>query len=120
MDIIEDHCPHALPTEIVDSESILFQQVDSSDPKHSTSLLSDALGNQKEQNLAAKLQEAESNLLAEQERTASVIAKYRCDLYLPFVIVFVGKAYNVLNLNLKRRILKSLYLMRGWSSSLVV
>jgi hypothetical protein len=77
LDLIEDHCPQAMPSDILTSESALFL-VDSSDPnQESYSLLSDSHGNQKAHSMAQKLQQTETNLLREQERTAAVIAKYR-------------------------------------------
>jgi chromosome segregation ATPase len=76
LDVIEDHCPHAMPSEILSSESILFQTDGSSD-RNENLVLTDVSGNQKIRSLAAKLQKTHATLFSEQERTASVITKYR-------------------------------------------
>lgn len=84
MDIIEDNCPQAMPQEVLSSETVLFQpsQQLTSDNKNgnSLSLLSESQVDQQIHSLRLKLQEAEASLLAEQERYAAVIAKYRKSL----------------------------------------
>ena len=69
-----------MPKEILTSETILFQPTQTSNENskgNSLSLLSESQVDQQIYSLRIKLQETEANLLAEQERYASVIAKYR-------------------------------------------
>lgn len=84
LDIIEDNCPQAIPTDILTSEAVLLQPSQSSsgtsgeNSKGNTlSLLSESQVDHQIHSLRVKLQETEANLLAEQERFAAVIAKYR-------------------------------------------
>jgi hypothetical protein len=92
LDVIEDNCPHALPQDVIPAESALLTLKSSgsdssvgdkrSNRRSNVEVISqDQVDQQSNDNIKAvesRAKAAESALLVEQEKSAAVIAKYRC------------------------------------------